>query len=412
MSTKSPEARTRLGGFFFYCIYQQLVYTHTVMTQEELKTITLLKLPHSEVKLEGEVPYSYLAKYRAHAVEHVGSHLELKGFRKGHIPEAVLIQQVGEMALINDMAEHALEDAYRDMVTHFKLDVIGHPKVSITKLAKDNPLGFSITVAVMPDVTLPDYKKIATKINAERESKEVTEEEITKQIEEILRQKVAYERLQSKAAKKAGAEKQKEAMHGETVLPTPETVEEKSAEEDDSAEIKLPELTDEYVKTLGQPGQFESVADFRSKIKEHLTIQKAQDVDARHRAKITDSIIEETTVDLPQIMIDAEMNQMFAQMEEDLARAQLKMDDYLGHIKKTREDLMKEWEPNAGKRAKLQLVLNQIAKEESITPDPSLVDHEVSGLLERYKEADEARVRVYVTSVMTNDAVMKMLESI
>jgi trigger factor len=367
------------------------------MTHEELQSISVEKLPGSEVQITGEVPYVYLEKYRKHAVEHVQHGIELPGFRKGHIPESILIQKVGEMALISDMAEHALEDAYREIVTHHTIDVIGHPKVSITKLAKDNPLGFSITVAVLPECTLPDYKKIALKINGEKESKEVTNTEVTAQIEDILRQKRAYERLQATAAKG----KDVENTGGDTDE-TPSNTEE---------DAPLPELTDEYVKTLGQPGQFESVADFRAKVREHLTIQKAQDVDAKHRAKLTDAIIDETTVELPKVMIDAEMNQMFAQMNEDLERANLKMDDYLEHIKKSREDLVKEWTPQAEKRAKLQLVLNEIAKKESITPDPSIVDHEVSNLLERYKDADESRVRIYVASVLMNDAVMKMLES-
>jgi FKBP-type peptidyl-prolyl cis-trans isomerase (trigger factor) len=99
-------------------------------------------------------------------------------------------------------------------------------------------------------------------------------------------------------------------------------------------------------------------------------------------------------------------------MEEDLARANLKIEDYLGHIKKTREDLTKDWTPTAEKRAKLQLVLNAIAKKEDIKADPSLVDHEVSALLERYKDADEERVRIYVMSILMNDAVMKMLEEV
>ncbi len=389
------------------------MYTRSVMTHEELDAISVEKLPGSEVKIIGEVPYVYLEKYRKHAVEHVQHGIEMPGFRKGHIPESMLIQKVGEMALITDMAEHSLEDAYRKIVTHHKLDVVGHPKVSITKLAKDNPLGFSITVAVMPEFTLPDVKKIASDINKSKDSKEVTEEEVAKQIEEILRQKVAYERLQSKAKAKANAEATKKDMGDATVLPTPES---EAAKDDDSieddAKLPLPELTDDFVKTLGQPGQFETVADFRTKIREHLTVQKAQDIDSRHRAKITDEIVAKTEIVLPQLMIDAEVNQMFAQMNEDLERANLKIDDYLSHIKKSREDLVTEWTPLATNRAKLQLVLNKIAKEESITPDPSLVDHEVSGLLVRYKDADEERVRVYVTSVMTNDAVMKMLESV
>jgi trigger factor len=200
-------------------------------------------------------------------------------------------------------------------------------------------------------------------------------------------------------------------MNGETVLPTPESESAKTDESlDDVSKLTLPELTDEYVKTLGNAGQFNSVAEFKEKIKEHLTIEKAQDVDAAHRVKLTDAIIEKTEVVLPQIMIDAEMNQMFAQMEQDLTRANLKIDDYLGHIKKSREDLVLEWTPAAEKRAKLQLVLNAIAKKEDIKADPSLVDHQVSALLEQYKDADEERVRIYVMSILQNDAVMNMLD--
>lgn len=373
------------------------MYTTRAMTQEELKNISVESLPGSEVKISGEVPYVYLQKYRKHAIEHVQHDIELPGFRKGHIPESMLIQKIGEMPIITDMAEHALEDAYREIVREKNIDVIGHPKVTITKLAKDNPLGFTITVAVLPEVTLPDYKKIAGEINKNRESKDVTDEEVTKQIEEILRQKVAYERIQTKAKVKAEL--------GDDALPTPET-----EDADDLSTLPLPELTDEFVGTLGNPGQFNSVTEFKEKIKEHLTIQKAQDVDASHRVKLTDAIIEKTEVVLPQIMIDAEMNQMFAQMEQDLTRANLKIDDYLGHIKKSREDLMKEWTPAAEKRAKLQLVLNAIAKKEDIKADPSLVDHQVSALLEQYKDADEERVRIYVMSILQNDAVMTMLD--
>ncbi len=387
------------------------MYTGAVMTKEELNLIKIERKEGSTVVFTGEVPYAYLEKYRAHAVEHVGHDIELPGFRKGHVPENILIAHIGEMALINDMAEHALEDAYRELIKEHGLDVVGYPQVNITKLAKDNPLGFTITVAIMPTFPLPDYMKIASDINKGKESNEVTDAEVTKQIEDILRQKVAYERLQAKAKQKADTEAKKKELGGAIELPTPDTVTEKEeAEEIDLEKMPLPELTDDYVKTFGQPGQFESVQQFKEKIKEHLAIEKARDVDSRHRAKITDAIIEKTVIDLPQVMIDAEINQMFAQMEEDLTRAQLKMDDYLAHVQKTRDDMKNEWTPNATKRAKLQLVLNAIAQKDGIVPDASIVDHEVSNLLEKYKDADEHRVRVYVSSVLTNDAVMKKLE--
>jgi len=373
------------------------------MQKDILEKMTIEKQAGSLVCITGEIPYAELEKHRNGAVSAISKEIEIDGFRKGHIPENVLIQKVGEMAILTEMAERTLSHVYPELVKLHTLDVIGYPKISITKIAKDNPLGFTITVAVVPQMTLPDYTAIAKKVNAEKESKEVTDEEVTKQIEDILRQKVAYERLQEKA--KANAETPH--VHDENCAH--DDKEEKSIE--DAANIPLPELTDEYVKTFGKPGQFESVEDFKNKIKEHMAIEKARDIDSRHRAKITDEIIEKTTVELPQVMLDAEINQMFAQMEEDLKRAQLKMDDYLGHIKKTKEDLVKEWTPMAEKRAKLQLVLNEIAKRDAITPDPSLVDHEVSHLLEQYKDADEKRVRVYVSSVLTNEAVLKKLEA-
>ncbi len=403
--TKSAAAFGR-GGFRLQ-IWCSSVHCW-VMTHEELEAIKVEKQERSTVKISGEIPFAYLEKHRSAALAHIGKDMEIDGFRKGHVPEKMLIARVGEMAVISEMANRALWEMYPLIVTKNKLDVIGYPEMSITKMAPNNPLGFSAVVAVMPEIKLPDYEKIAKDINKTKESTDVTDPEVDAQIEAILRQKVAYERLQKKAAT--------EHVHDENCTHDSEhehAHDEAHAHEDgDADKLPLPELTDELVKTLGKPGQFETALDFKAKIKEHLSIEKEREVNSAHRAKITDAIIEKTKMDLPQVMIDSEINQMFAQMEEDLNRAQLKMDDYLGHIKKTKEDMVKEWTPAAEKRAKLQLVLNEIAKKETITPDASLVDHEVSSLLERYKDADEKRVRIYVMSILQNEAVLKKLEEV
>ena len=86
------------------------------------------------------------------------------------------------------------------------------------------------------------------------------------------------------------------------------------------------------------------------------------------------------------------------------------MDDYLTHIKKTKDDMKAEWTPAAEKRAKLQLVLNEIAKAEKIVPNAEAVNDQTKDLLERFKDADEHRVRLYVASVLLNEEVMKKLE--
>ncbi len=367
---------------------------------------TVTKEPGSQVKIEGEIPYSELEKERARAVAHLGKNVKLDGFREGHVPEAILVKHIGEMAIVTEMAERALAHMYPHIVDAHELHVIGHPNVSITKLAPGNPLGFSLTVAIVPEVTLPDYQVLAKTINTEKVSEEVTDEEVEKQIADIMRQKAAYERLQAKAAASADT-----PAAEATDLPTPESEAAKAEEAAfDPENIELPELTDAYVQGLGQPGQFTDVADFKAKIREHLQIEKTREVAAAHRAKLTDAIVEASTIELPKILIDSELNQMFAQMEEDIKRAGLKFDDYLEHIKKTKEELASEWTPTAEKRAKLQLVLNEIAKKEAVKLDEKQLEDQTTQLLEQYKDADPVRVRVYIASVMQNEAVMQILE--
>ena len=371
---------------------------------------TVTKEPQSKVKIVGEIPWEEVEPARRSAIKDLGANIELDGFRKGHVPKSILVKHLGEMAILSEMAERTIAHMYHHILEEHKIDAIGHPKVELTKLAANNPLGLSITVAVIPDITLPDYKKLAAEINKGKESKDVTEAEIEKQVNEILRQKMAYDRIQSKAKARAEKATQAEELNGETALPTPETVEPAIESESDLAKLPLPELTDEFVKGLGQPDQFTSVADFKAKIKEHLTIQKAQDVDSKHRVKITDTIISGSTIELPQILIDSELNQMFSQMNEDLGRSNLKIEDYLKHINKTIEDLKAEWTPAAEKRAKLQLILNEISKAENIIAQKEEVEAQVKELISQYKDADPYRVTVYVTTVLTNSAVMKMLE--
>lgn len=378
-----------------------------------IKDMKITRGEHSEVTIEGEIPFEELQKERKKAIAHLGTNIELDGFRKGHVPEEVLVGKIGEMTILTEMAERALSRVYPEILKEHNIEAIGHPQIQITKIAQESPLGFKATVAVMPDITLPDYKKIAVEVNKDKQTSEVTDEEVEKQAKDILRQKVAYERLQQKAAQK---EEGPEKNAGEaTELPTPESEAKKKEETPDEEDAtptddELPELTDEYVKTLGQPGQFESVADFKAKLRQHLEIEKEREVAAAHRSKITDKIIEGSSMDLPQVLIDSELNQMFAQMEEDLKRAGLKMEDYLTHIKKSKEDLATEWRPAAEKRAQLQLILNEIAKKENVQPDKSQLDQQVDQLMEQYKDADEERVRIYVASVLTNEAVMQMLE--
>lgn len=362
------------------------------------------KKPKSTAEITVEVSAETLTEHRAHALESLGKNAAIDGFRKGHIPEKVLVERIGEMAILSEAAEITISHLYPHIVHDEKLDPIGAPQVTITKLAPGNPLHFTLTVSLVPEVLLPDYKAIAKKANTSKESDEVTEKEIIDAIERIQRQKMAYERIQAKAAKKELA--RKDATDAGLTLPTPETAAEP---EEDYSKLPLPELTDEVAGTLGK---FSNVLELKDEVKKHLGSEKERTAKEKQRAKVTDTIIGAATIDLPVILVESELAQMFGEMEGDITRAGLNMDDYLEHIKKTRDDLKKEWTPSAEKRARLQLILNTIAEKEKIVADKEAVEREMKPLLEQFKDADPKRVRIYVESTLKNDAVLTMLESI
>jgi trigger factor len=364
------------------------------------EAFTIEELPDSQVKITGELSYAELASERNAALVALGKNVELDGFRKGHVPTPILEKHIGTMNILSEMAERAIAHSYPHILAAFEIDAIGHPHIEVTKIAPENPLAFTATVAVVPIFKLPDYESIAKEINLAKPTDEVTDAEVDAKVQEIQKSKRAYDRMQELS--------QQQPVAGDTKT----SMEEVQAKVEQDTDAPLPELTDEYVKTLGQPGQFEDVAGFKTGLREHLTAEKKQHNAAKHRADITDAIIRKTDITLPQILIDSEINQMFAQMEDDLKRSELKMDDYLTHIKKTKADLATEWKPAAQMRAQLQLILNEIAKDKEISPDEAEVASQTAALKAKFKDADEHRVKLYVTSMLQNESVMKHLEQI
>ena len=124
-----------------------------------------------------------------------------------------------------------------------------------------------------------------------------------------------------------------------------------------------------------------------------------------------ENILAKTESDIPEILVRSEIQKILYRMESDISAMGLKFEDYLGHIKKTKEDLEKEFRPEAEKKAKLSLLLNKIAEMENIRADDTQVAEEVAHILEHYKDADPERARMHAENVLTNEKVFQFLES-
>ncbi len=356
------------------------------MNYENIKTT---KTDKSEIEITGEITVAALALFRKKALKDLGETIKVDGFRAGHIPEKVIVDKVGETYILEESAELALKDIAPELIEKHAPAYIGRPQIALTKLAPGNPVGFKIVVAVMPEIKLPDYKKIAKAEMAKKEEKvEVTDKEVDDVIEQVRKQRAhhAFHASKSEASAASGMD------HNHS--------EEEMAKH-------MPEITDEFVKTIGD---FKDVADFRAKAKENLTKEKEHRALEKKRGTMLEKLIAETPFVVPEPLIEGELGRMFAQFEGDIANIGLKVDDYLKHIKKTPDDLRKEWLPDAEKRAKLNVILEEIARKENLKADKEMVDVEVKNLTEHHKDIDPLRAQAYVEHVLMIEKSIKFLE--
>lgn len=348
--------------------------------------INVKKLPQSVVEIEGELDAPLFEAYFQPALKKIGEAVQLDGFRPGKVPESVLLSKVPEIKILEEMAGLALNEHYPKILEEEKIDAISQPEISITKLARNNPLGFKIKTAVLPKVKLPDYKKTAknilSKVTEEEKNVVVSEEDLENTIMDIRK---------SRAPKVHVAEH----VHNENVP-------------HEHPEPELPEFNDEFVKALGP---FENIEDFKNKLKVNLKLEKENHNKEKTRLSIVEEIIKNTEIDLPEILINVELDKILYRMESDISQMGMKFEDYLKHLNKTMEDLRKEFRGDAEKKAKLALVLHEIAKVEKITADEKQVADEVAQILAHYKEADPERARMHAENVLTNEKIFQFLET-
>ena len=361
-----------------------------------MQKIKVTKLPKSEVEIEGEISSELFEGYFDRAVKKLGENVKLDGFRKGKVPNNVLLSNIPEITILEEMAELALSEHYPKIIEEEKIDVIGRPEISITKLARKNPLGFKIKTAVLPEIKLPDYKDIAKKITSKVTDAEknvvVTEKDLEDTIMDIRK---------SRAPKVHMAKDAKPHVHKEG---------EEHKHEEEQLEVKeeLPEFNDAFVQAIGP---FKDVEDFKARLKENIKLEKENKNKEKTRLKIIEKIIEDSTLELPEILIEVELDKILYRMESDITQMGLKFEDYLKHLNKTKEDLRKDFRTDATNKAKLALILNEIAKVEKITPDAEQVQKEVAQILEHYKEADPERALMHVENVLTNEKIFNFLEN-
>lgn len=432
----------------------------------------LSRLPKSEVEITVTLPFSEFEPYLSRAAALISEEVEIEGFRKGKAPYDIVKNRVGEHAIYERAAELAVRKTYPAIIAELKTEnrkpktsfiPIGRPQVEIAKLAPGNELAYRAKVATLPAVALPDVAAIARRVRADKKPQAVGEDEIRKAIEwlrESRTQLVTVDRpaqegdrvevdfaIRHAGVKVAGGDSknhplvigQKKFIPGfeegligmqaggkkDFALITPENWHEKSfagkrlditAEMRLVQERRLPDRSDEFAKGIGN---FDSFAGLEASVREGLAAEKEEKETQRIRSMMVEEIARQAALEVPDVLIEAELDKMIEELRRGITDLGMQWDDYLVHIKKNREDLRREWREEAERRVRLALTLREIAAEKRIEPSEEEAAERENRILAQFKTAaqaekaiDPAELREYTKGVLRNEKVFEWLETI
>jgi trigger factor len=419
--------------------------------------ITRTPAPNSTVQLQIELPPDRLDRAVDAAVRALARRTRIPGFRPGKAPRPVLERHLGPGVVLDEAVEHLMQDAYREALVKEDILPLTNADVEVVQAEEGKPLIFKATIPVRPEVRLGDYKSFNFKPDIEV----IDDARVDKVIEELRDQNATLAAVEDRGAQDGDyavisfvgtrdgqpfdggtSERMPLILGQERLIPGFETnliglkvgdttefditfpedyPEEAMAGQPAHFSVELRELREKILPDLDEDflaslGDFESLEALRADVQARL---EANAID-RARHQFADRIIEyavaNATVELPEVLIDQEVEVMHDEFKGTLARQGIGEEAYLKAVEKTADGLHAEFRPNAEKRAKTLLVLSKIADEEGLTVPDADVEAEVAQGRERYagdsrllSYFDSERGRSFIRSTLRRSRVVERL---
>ena len=394
------------------------------------------KLEKNMAKITVEVPSEQFEKALTAAFNKNKSRFNIPGFRKGKAPQAMVEKMYGVEVLYEDAINEALDATYGDAVTESGLEVVSRPEIDVVQVEKGKELIYTATVAVKPEVTLGEYKGI----EVEKASAEVTDEDIEAELKKVQEQNSRLITVEDRAVedvdqtvidfegsvdgtpfeggkgedypltigshsfidtfeeqligKNIGEECEvhvtfPEEYHAKELAGKPAvfkvTVKEIKRKE-------LPELNDEFA---GEVSEFETLEEYKNDVKSKLSLKKQKDAATENENHVVDKVVENAQMDIPEPMIDSQVNNMVNDYARRMQSQGLSLEQYMQFTGMTIETLKEQMKPQAVKRIQTRLVLEAIVKAENITVSDEAVEKEIADMAESYK-MEVAQIKEYM----------------
>mgnify|MGYP002585739201 CR=1 FL=1 len=359
--------------------------------------------------------------------------IALPGFRKGKAPRAMIEKMYGTGVFFEDAANELIPEAYETAAKESELEIVAQPEIEVTQMDKGTDFIFTATVAIKPEVTLGDYKGI----EVEKKEAEVSEEEITAEIDKAREANSRLITIEDRATEDGDTViidfdgyvdgKQFEGGYAEDytlVLGSHSFIDNfedqlvgKNLGEDvevnvtfpeeyhvdelkgkpamfkvsvkEIKEKQLPELNDEFAQDVSD---FDTLAEYKDDLKNKIADRKSREAKAKQEDEAIAKIIEDSKMDIPDAMVDTQVNRMVEDFAQRLQQQGLSVEQYFQYTGMTADKIMDEMKPEAVKRIQSRLVLEAVVKAENIETSEEDFEAELKKMAEAYKmELDQIK---------------------
>ena len=386
-------------------------------------TFTAEKLPDSRVKLAVSLDKKDLLLFVEKAEKQLARDVKLEGFRPGKAPKDMVRKAIGEEKLREEALRLAVESSLAEAMASEKLEVLDRVGFEIKENFPEK-LIYWATFLIFPELVLGKYEGLGVKRNAVV----VSDGEVKKVLDEALKSRTVFNEVKRPAQlgdrvevdfiiKESGAviEGGKSENHpvvlgdGKFVpgfeerlvgmekggtkhfsLKIPADYYQKTIagkELDFEVAVKrvegktVPKLDDEFAKSLGN---FHSLKEVEASINQGLAIEKETKEKDRIRLAILEKIAAVTEVKVPPELIKNRLDAMLRDLDGELHQKGMELGLYLAHIKKTQDELRRDWRPKAELQAKMGLIARTIAKKEELSVGEEEVNRELQIVLQQY----------------------------
>ena len=383
-------------------------------------------------------------------------HFKVPGFRNGKVPRNVIEKTYGEGVLYESVIEDTVDEEYRKAVEENNLEVVSRPELDVKQIGKDKDFIYTVTFFVKPEAKVKKYKGL----EIEKVNTKITKKDVEAELENVrsknanivsvdnrkLQQNdistIDFEGFVDGVAFEGGKGENFELTIGsgqfipgfEDQLVGMEIGEEREIQvkfpeeyhaenlsgKDATFKVKLisikekilPELDDEFAKDVSE---FETLEDYKKDLEKQVKERKENQAKAERESKAIEKLVENVEVEIPEAMIQNEVDQMLQQFSQNLAYQGMTIEQYCEFTNTNLDDFKKSLVPNAEKDIKFKLALEYISKTENVQVEDKEIDEKIEELSKQYGSSDvdslkqNESARKYMREKILQDKTMNLI---